>query len=231
MFSSAQATFSFSFWMGGYGSVGRTFVYHTHGHGFSSQCCINCIQWVAHRCHLSIWMMVSSKFKVVIGHIANMWPTYNVRACLRKKKKKPWSLLISLICVFLVLLARGQYVTLANHAPLGLTEPISLFPWTRFLVRPTEVRSLACCLWRSKANTSTFFWTKLDTPTPSSLTVLGIYQSLWKDNMGPFLLSDKDANPRDGVTARAMMAPRSQPVFQGKDNSKNVLTEFVFCLG
>lgn len=32
------------------------------------------------------WWQEGHKFKVVIGHIANMWPTYNVRACLRKKK-------------------------------------------------------------------------------------------------------------------------------------------------
>lgn len=61
---------------------------------------------------------------------------------LSQKKKKPWSLLISLICVFSCAPSRGQYVTLSNHAPLGLTEPTSLFPWTRFLVWPSEVRFL-----------------------------------------------------------------------------------------
>lgn len=58
------------------------------------------------------------KFKVVIGHIANMWLTYNMRECLRKKKA--WSLLVSLICVFTCAPSQGQYVTLANHMPLGL---------------------------------------------------------------------------------------------------------------
>lgn len=31
------------------------------------------------------WWQEGHKFKVVIGHIANVWPTYNMRACLRKK--------------------------------------------------------------------------------------------------------------------------------------------------
>lgn len=120
LFSSAQAIFSFSFWMGGYGSVGRTFVYHAHGHGFSSQCCINSIRWVAHRCHLSIWMMVSSKFKVVIGHIANMWPTYNVRACLRKKKKKALVFAdVSDLC-FPCAPSQGAVCDTRQPCPLGL---------------------------------------------------------------------------------------------------------------
>lgn len=105
--------------MGGYGSVGRTFVYHAHGHGFSSQCCINCIRWVAHRCHLSIWMMVSSKFKVVIGHIANMWPTYNVRACLRKKKKALVFADVSDLC-FPCAPSQGAVCDTRQPCPLGL---------------------------------------------------------------------------------------------------------------
>lgn len=92
----------------------------------------NCIWWGHTDVILAFgwWQQEGHKFKVVIGHIANMWLTYNMRECLRKKK--PWSLLVSLICVFSCAPSQGQYVTLANHMPLGLD-------WAHFIVPLNEV--------------------------------------------------------------------------------------------